>query len=120
MACYERISGHAGVQCTHRRDCRASQRPAEKFAGKVAKTGAQKATATGRIPNTRRTTGPAQTDICVLILYACFVFFFFCSQDNPQKPIKFAIYHYYIILPIVILFFFFSTKRLNNIVCFYK
>lgn len=66
------IPGHIGVQCTHRRNRRTPQGTTEKLARQVAKTGAQKATATRRIQNTRRTTGPAQTDICVLILKVCF------------------------------------------------
>lgn len=66
------VTGHIGVQCTHRRNHGAPQGTTEKLARQVAKAGAQKATATGRVQNTRRTTGPAQTDICVLILKVCF------------------------------------------------
>lgn len=103
------VSGHIGVQCTHRRNRRAPQGTTEKLARQVAKTGAQKATATGRVQNTRRTAGPAQTDICVLILKVCF-------SKTIHKTYQICnlllLYYFYYI--------FFSMKGQNNIVCFYE
>lgn len=38
-------------------------------------------------------------------------------EDNPQKPIKFAIYDFYIIITIIIIFYYERTK--HNHVCFF-
>lgn len=110
MLFWKLISGHIGVQCTHRRDRRTPQGTAEKPARQVAKTGAQKTTAAaGRVQNTRRTTGPAQTDIRVLILK------YVCSETIHKtyqicNLLLFVFYFYY---------FFFLLKGQNNLVCFF-